>query len=316
MTEEEIFRNLRNNLKQIFYNAIICNKDVNFAMYEGQDSFRQSIEEIYFDVKKMSKISSEIFDKNILPELKRNRFGEKGNSVELLKLYKDFPELRGILKELDIYIDLGDQEGELGSIKCLIDDLSKFEITLFVKSICYIMTDKEFSSIRSLTKSELSDLKIGFIRVLIHELNHLRNYFLKQHETLLRDFTKFYSFSNFERQAFFNEFFYQFLMENGINIIKNLDEDTFLSKVKQMRCWKKGLELDYFGKNKVLFDNFLKNLYNFFKNKKIKFGEEKIFDPRVPFITTVEDIRNIQIPPDLIDEISQVPDLDDDESKT
>lgn len=303
---EDLFKVFRGELKKILFDSISCELNIDFAMYENQDSFKRSVEELYYDMKALSKISESIFDKHVYPMLFKNKFGiDNSEYVDLKELFVTVPESRNILKELKLDLEYGKAIDFVGSIRPELEDLSKFTITLFANAVCYLMLDKEISSVRSLSANDLKKLKIGFIRVLVHELSHLKNYFTKSREKLLSDFAKQYSFSNFEREAFLNEFLYQFIHENGVDLIKNSDKDKFLSEVKKLRCWKTGLELDYFGSNVRLFNDFLSNIYDYFtkvNNDKLK-EEKQIYEFPNEIFITAEDIRNINVTQEMLDSI-------------
>lgn len=274
---------------------------------ESEPRFRENIIRLMFDVKSFEEIATSIFTETIYPLIISNRF-EQSKKIDIRHVLKLFPETRSLLKGINFTLQYGRAIDDLGVIFQETTDLSRFKISILINSICFAVNNEEFKSFRRLSKNENKKLSLGIIRVLVHELTHLIDYFRHPPETLLKDFENHYCLQREELRAITREFLFSFVKNKGRQLVltsKSLDE--FIEVVKCLNIWKTIIAPNLIPPNEVYFDDFLKNVYNYFKSGINEFGEKIEEQKDSPFlfyhVVRKNDIEDLSLSRETVEKI-------------
>lgn len=243
---------------------------------EFEPIFREKIFTLMFDIKTLEDVANRVFVETVYPLIvATNRFSKEA-SFNIQTILKQFPETRGILKSITIQLEYGEDIDDLGSIFAKTNDLQRFKITLLLNSICYLMNNRKLNSFRSLSKEQNERFILGIMKVLIHELTHFLDYFKYSPEHLLKDFEKFYALQDGELRAHTREFLFQFVKENGRQLVsqsKNIE--TFLDLVQLTNAYLSVIKPNLIEPNEKYYKTFLIKVYEYFRSGKNELGENE-----------------------------------------
>lgn len=250
------------------------------------------ITQLLVDKDKFNNIANDIFINEIYPLLISNKFQDVEINYPINVILKNFPETRGILKKFTIILSNVKQDDyRLGSIMSETEELDRFKLSIFLYSLfdLLIPIEKQFGDVfdldkgdykpvvkfNNLSKDKKSEFTTDLIGVLIHELTHLIDYFRYTREEITSDFMKKYHLQDGEKRAIIQEFLYHFIAEDGIQRVKSTnDVEIFVEFVTTMNCWKFLSRIDTPENNEFL-NEFLSNLYNYYKQDKNGFRRTK-----------------------------------------